>query len=92
MDKLKTSTLATFSPNKRATFGKLLGITAASLLTHFANVAHSASADRPKSVRVGYQKGTPILLLSRQHQALPRSPKPCLMSNNSLPMCFSSTI
>jgi sulfonate transport system substrate-binding protein len=52
-----------FDPNKRHSISKLLGLSAAAMLPTFAH-----GAELPPSFRVGYQKGTVILLLTRQRQ------------------------
>jgi sulfonate transport system substrate-binding protein len=53
----------TFDLGKRHSVAKLLGLSAAALLSPFAS-----GAELPKSFRVGYQKGTVILLLTKQRQ------------------------
>ncbi|MDR1661009.1 MAG: aliphatic sulfonate ABC transporter substrate-binding protein [Azoarcus sp.] len=59
-----------FDPGKRGSLGKLLGLSVASL---FAPLPAFARAGKPGSFRVGYQKGTAILIVSKERRDLENS-------------------
>ncbi|MDR1461615.1 MAG: aliphatic sulfonate ABC transporter substrate-binding protein [Azoarcus sp.] len=61
---------SSLNPGKRASLGKLLGLSAAFLSAPFPAFAQ---AGKPESFRVGYQKGTAILIVSRERRDLESS-------------------
>jgi sulfonate transport system substrate-binding protein len=64
---------ALFNPGKRASLGKFLGLSAISsfaALAALAPFAARAQTAKPEAFRVGYQKGTAILLVSKARHEL----------------------
>ncbi|MDR0715961.1 MAG: aliphatic sulfonate ABC transporter substrate-binding protein [Azoarcus sp.] len=62
-----------FNPGKRAALARLLGLAATPALAPLSALAPSpafAQTPNPESFRVGYQKGTAILIVSRQRRDL----------------------
>jgi sulfonate transport system substrate-binding protein len=58
--------LAPFDPDKRASLGKFMGLSAIPAFAALAPFSAHAQAAKPDAFRVGYQKGTAVLIVAKE--------------------------